>query len=192
MSYTTKGEGDMTRSITAILTLVILVSTSSGIAQSMDPIDELKACARMTDRNARFACFDSLGKRVLLEESADKSPTRGEVAQPDAITPAAATSAQPQRDDLGTSTFGDDQESKSVKDQDSESVTYEGRITSCKQGHYGDWYFFFDNGQVWINASRSNLRFKECDFKVKVTKDLFSYKMWIDDAKKPIRIRLHK
>ena len=174
----------MTRSITAILTLLIAVSTSSGIAQSVDPIDELKACAKMTDRDARFACFDNLGERVLREESADKKPTRGKVAQPEAITTAAATNAQPPPDDLGTSTLGDDQESKSIK--------YSGMITSCKKGHYGDWYFIFDNGQVWKEVSRRNFRFKECDFNVTVTKDLFGYKMWIDALEKPIRIKRHK
>ena len=67
----------MTRTSTAIFTLLITVSTSTGIARSVDPIEELKACAKMTDRDARYACLDNLGERVLREESAETKPTRG-------------------------------------------------------------------------------------------------------------------
>ena len=174
----------MNRSKTAICTILIMVSTSSGVAQSADPIEELKACARMTDRDARFACLDNLGQRVLREESADEKPTREEVAQSEAVTTATETNAQPPPDDLGVSKFGDNQESKSIK--------YSGTITSCKQGHYGDWYFTFDNGQVWKEVVDRDLRFKECNFSVTITKDFFGHKMKIDAFEKPIRIKRYQ
>ena len=174
----------MTRTNTAIFTLLITVSTSTGIAQSVDPIEELKACAKMTDRDARYACLDNLGERVLREESADKKPTPGKVAQPEAVTTAAATNAQPQPDDLGESTFGDDQESKSIK--------YSGMTRSCKKGEYGNWYFFLDNGQIWKEVNIRNRRFKECNFNVTITKDRFGYKMRIDASEKSIRVRRHE
>ena len=47
-----------------------LACISASIAQSADYADELKACAKMTDRNARFACYENLGKRALEGESA--------------------------------------------------------------------------------------------------------------------------
>jgi len=161
-----------------------MVSTSSGVAQSADPIEELKACARMTDRDARFACFDNLGERVLREESADEQPTREEVAQFVAVTTATETNAQPPPDDLGVSKFGDDQESK--------SINYSGMITSCKKGVYGNWYFILDNGQVWKEIVDRHLRFKECNFNVTITKDFFGYKMKIDAFEKPIRIKRYQ
>jgi len=174
----------MTRTNTAIFTFLITVSTSTGIAQSVDPIVELKACARMTDRDARFACLDNLGERVLQEESANKKPTPEEVAQPEALTTATATNVQPLPDDLGVSTFGDDQESKSIK--------YSGKIRSCKKGQYGDWYFFLENGQIWKEVNKRNRRFKECDFNVTIAKDVFGYKMRIDALEMSVRVRRHK
>jgi hypothetical protein len=171
-----KGGDGMTRSNTAIFILLITVFTSSGIAQSVDPVEELKACAKMTDRNARFACFDNLGERVLREASADKKPTREKMAQPEAVT-ATATNAQPLPDDLGKSTG---------------SIKYSGLITSCKKGHYGDWYFIFDNGQVWKEVNKRNRRFKECNFNATITRDGFGYKMQIHGVEKYLRVRRYR
>ena len=167
-----KGGEGMTRSSTAIFILLITVYTSSGVAQSVDTVEELKVCARMTDQDARFACFDNLGERVLREEPADKKPTQEKMAQPEAVT-ATATNAQPLPDDLGRS----------------KSIQYSGLITSCQKGQYGDWYFIFDNGQVWKEVNNRNLRFKECNFNATITKDVFGYKMQIDGVEKTIRIR---
>lgn len=174
----------MTRSNTAIFILLIMVSTSSGIAQSADPIEELKACARMTDRDARFTCLDNLGERVLREESADKKPMREKAAQPEAVTTAPATNAQPLPDDLSVPPLGDGQESKDIK--------FSGMITSCEKGHFGDWYFILDNGQVWEEVKSRNRRFKECNFNVTITKDFFGYIMRIDALDKTIRVRRYK
>ena len=173
-----KGGGGMTRSITAIFTLLIMVSTPAGIAQSADPVEELKACARMADPHARFACLDDLGQRVLGEEPAYKEPAQEEVAQPEAETTATPTNAQPLPEDLGVS--------------ESKTVNYSGMVTSCRQGHYGDWYFTFDNGQVWKEVNNRNRRFKECEFDVTITKDRFGYKMRIDAIDETIRVRRNR
>ncbi len=170
-----KGGDGMTRTNTAIFILLITVFTSFGIAQSVDPVEELKSCAKMTDRNARFACFDNLGERVLREASADEKPTREKMAQPEAVT-ATATSAQPLPDELGEST----------------SIKYSGLITSCKKGQYGVWYFIFDNGQVWKDATKRNRRFKDCNFNATITRDAFGYKMQIDGEEKYLRVRRHR
>ncbi len=165
----------MTRSNTAIFILLITVFTSSGIAQSVDPVEELKACAKMTDRNARFACFDNLGERVLREASADEKPTREKMAQPEAVT-GTATNAQPLPDDLGNST----------------GIKYSELITSCKKGPSGAWYFIFDNGQVWKEVNKRNRRFKECNFNATITKDGFGYKMHIHEVDKYLRVKRHQ
>ena len=165
----------MTQSNTAIFILLITVITSASMAQSADPVEELKACARMTDRETRFACFDKLGERVLQEELADRKPTREKVAQPEAVT-ATATNVQPLPGDWGKPG----------------SIQYGGLITSCKKGHYGNWYFIFDNGQVWKDVNKRNLRFKECNFNATITKDAFGYKMQIDGVEKTIRVRRNR
>ena len=165
----------MTRSNTAIFILLITVFTSFGVAQSVDTVEELKVCAKMTDQDARFACFDNLGERVLREEPADKKPTQEKMAQPEAVT-ATATNVQPLPDDFGSS----------------KSIQYGGLITSCKKGHYGNWYFIFDNGQVWKEVNKRNLRFKECNFNATITRDAFGYKMQIDGIEKTIRVRRNR
>ena len=162
----------MTRSIAAIFILLIAVFTSAGVAQPVDTVEELKVCARMTDQDARFACFDNLGERVLREEPVDKEPTQDQMPRPEAET-ATETNAQPLPDDFGCS----------------KSVQYSGLITSCKKGHYGNWYFIFDNGQVWKEVNKRNLRFKECNFNATITRDTFGYKMRIDSVERTIRVR---
>ena len=174
-SYMAKGGDGMTRSNTSIFILLITVFTSSGIAQFVDPVEELKACAKMTDRDARFACFDNLGERVLREASADEKPTREKVAQAEAVT-ATATNAQSLPDEFGKS----------------RSIQYSGLITSCEKGYYGNWYFIFDNGQVWKEVNKRNLRFKECNFNATITQDAFGYKMQIDGVEKTIRVRRNR
>ena len=200
----------MGRSILVFMILLTTVSASPGHAQSADDIDELKACAKMPVRDARYACFDSLAERVLRDESADEESTLGNKARPEAAVPPAAisapppserssqekvvppaavavpaaTGAQPPPDDVATLTVGDDKESKSAH--------YSGRITSCKKGHYGDWFFNFDNGQVWKEVSRRKLEFEECNFDATITKDLFGYKLSIAALEKPIRVKRQK
>ena len=92
----------MNRSIVVILILLITVSASPGIAQSVDPVDELKVCARITAPDERYACFDNLSERLLREESADEALTRGKVAQPEAVVTPAAISAQRPPDEEST------------------------------------------------------------------------------------------
>ena len=189
----------MTQSNTAIFILLITVFASSGVAQSLDAVEELKVCATMTDQDARFACLDNLGERVLREESADREPAPEKMAEPEAITATAreesadrepapekmaqpeavtatATDVQPLPDDLGNP----------------KNVQYGGLITSCKKGYYGNWFFVFDNGQVWKEVNNRNLRFKECNFNATITKDAFGYKMQIDGREKAIRVKRNR
>ena len=58
-----------------------------------------------------------------------------------------------------------------------ERVKYGGLITSCEKGRYGDWYFIFENGQVWKVVGSRKPRFQECNFYVTLETDGFGYKM---------------
>jgi len=162
----------MTRSNTAIYIFVIAMFTSSGLAQSIDPIEELKVCAKVTDQDARLACFDKLGESVLRDEPANKRPTQEEKAQPEAGTEAGVI-VMPLPDELG-----------GLK-----NVQYVGLITSCKKGVYGDWFFIFENEQVWKDVNNRNLRFKECHFKATITNYAFGYKMRIEGSDRTIRVK---
>lgn len=162
----------MIRSNTAIFLIATAIYTSSGVAQTVDIAAQLKTCAIMTDQNSRLACFDDLGERVLREEPVDEKPTQENKVQPEAITET-EVNAEPLPEDLGKS----------------KDVQYRGLITSCKKGHYDDWYFIFDNGQVWKQISGRNRRFKECNFHATITKDAFGYKMRVDGIQGVIRVR---
>lgn len=162
----------MTRSNAAIFILVIAASTSPSFAQSPDTVEEIRVCASMTDRDTRLACFDNLGERVLREESADKTPAQEETTQPEVAT-ATASDAQPLPDEP----------------RNSEDPQYSGLITSCKKGRYGDWYFVFDDGQVWKEVNSRNLRFKECNFNATIMRDRFGHQMQIDGFEKTIRVK---
>lgn len=162
----------MTRLNTATFILVTAMLTSSSVAQSVGTVEELKVCARMTDQSARLECFDNLGERALGKEPADEKPAQEQQVEPEAVTET-ATDVEPLPDDFGSS----------------KTAQYGGLITSCKRGHYGDWYFIFDNGQVWKEVNHRNLRFKECNFNATITKDAFGYKMQIDGMEKTIRVR---
>ncbi len=165
----------MIRSLETVFVLLVTVFATAGAAPAEDTSEALKACATMTDPQARLACYDELGQRALQEKPAAEPPQQEETVQPVTET-APAPVAQPLPDELG----------------ESGNTQYVGSITSCKQGHYGDWYFFFDNGQVWKAVSNRRLRFKECDFNVTISKDAFGYKMQIDGEKKSIRVRRHQ
>lgn len=165
----------MTRSITATLIFLMTVFASTGAAQSIDVVEELKVCASITDQEARLACFDSLGERVLGEASADASRQEEMAARPDAKA-ATVTSAQPLPDDLGTS----------------QAVEYVGLMTSCDRGASGRWYFFFDNGQVWKQVDTRNRRFKDCNGNATIMNDAFGYKMRIDGVERTIRVKRHR
>jgi len=160
----------------SILFLVLgFACTSASIAQSTDPLEEFKACAKIADRDTRFACFDNLGERVLQEESAVEKPTPEIVAEPEAA--ATATDAASLPDDLGGSSFGESKDNQ-----------HTGLITSCQESHDGRLFFFFDNGQVWKQVRYDKLRLKECNFSVTIMQDAFGYKMQIDGEEKRIRI----
>lgn len=165
----------MNRVNVAISTLLMAAFTSSAAAQSADIAEQVKACAGVKDQAARLACFDTLGERVLREEPAGRGPKPEKTARPEAEA-AASASLEPLPDDLGMS----------------KNVQYVGWITSCRKGASDDWFFFFDNGQVWKEVNGRSRRFKECNFEATITMDGFGYKMRIDGSDRTIRVKRHR
>ena len=174
----------MTRPGKTILTLLLLVSAPSGIAQSVDPVEDIKSCTRLTDRDARLACFDDIGERVLGEESVDGNTVRKEVAPREPMTTAPAVTAQPRPAVSGAASPGGGQAER--------SATFSGMMTSCKKGHFGEWYFVLDNGEIWKEVKKRNRRFEDCNLEVTITKDMFGYNMRIDALDRTIRVKRQK
>ncbi|MDH3616314.1 MAG: hypothetical protein OEQ90_07560 [Gammaproteobacteria bacterium] len=186
----------------SLLLTLWLAGLSISIAHAADPVEALRICAKMTDSDARLACYDELGQRVLEGESADEQTPPETVAEAAAAATSTATAAtQPALatepaetteptgaatdvpslpDHLGGTSF----ERESEKGQ----FEHRGLVTSCKKGADDRWYFFFENGQVWKQANKSNRRFKECHYFVTVTRDGFGYKMQVDGETAKIRV----
>ena len=165
----------MTRLNTTVFLLWITFLASSSFAQSVDALEEIKVCAAVTEQDARLACFDRLSDQVLQQGPADTASAQQNATKTE-VDIAAATVVKPLPEDLGSSKVD----------------RYAGTVTSCRKGQSGDWYFFFDNDQVWKHVSNRKLRFKECSFDVTITKDTFGYKMQIDGETRTIRVRRHR
>ena len=138
-------------------------------------------CAKFSSSSARLECYDQLATRLLavtIETHATTKPAQS--APPLAVAETGQEKAAlPQ--DIGGTQFG--QEAKEEQPE-----TYRGTITSCKKGGDGKHLFIFDNGQVWKQVKSNKRRYKNCNFEVTITEDIFGYKMAIDGQKRSIRI----
>jgi hypothetical protein len=166
----------MNRSRKAIFPLLLVASAIPGTAQSSDPIQELMTCARTTDRDARLACYDDLGERVLRAEASGTASAR------EGATASTATDTDEQSlpSDLG------------FPKHEEKLDTYSGKVMSCQKGRFGDWYFIFDNGQIWKDVGNSWYHFKDCNFDVTITDDSIGYKMTIDSLDRTLRVKRHQ
>jgi len=158
-----------------------LACMSTSITRAAGPVEALKTCAKMTDRDARLACYDKLGKRVLSEESGNEALPSVSDAQSKTSETTETESTNPSLpDDIGGADF--EEQSQSTKNQD------KGLITSCKKGADKRWYFSFDNGQIWKESNKGRRRFKECNFIATITRDGFGYRMQIEGETMKIRV----
>jgi len=146
---------------------------AGGPAWSAEPIADIRACAAVTDADARLACFDELAERVQHEELA--------------VDPAPAVAAEePEEASLPEYLGGAD-----FEEQSDDFVTHhQGTVTGCQQGRDGRWYFIFSNGQVWRQSNVERRRFKECNFLATISRDGFGYKMAIEVQGKQETIRV--
>lgn len=168
--------------------IVCLSFAAISIAESPDPIDELKACAKTADQDERIACYEALGKRVLAadaEATAKKAqPVQSSPIAAEAAAVVAVASTPELKDDLGGERF--------AKESDPAYAENQGLITSCKYGRDDRWYFYFDNGQVWKQSNYGRMSFDECNFIATINKDLFGYKMEIEGRDGKIRVTRRK
>ena len=174
--------------ISLIWTLIACLSFAAiSIAESSDPIDELKACAKRANPDERITCYEALGKRVLEADEATTAKKEEHVQPPVAAeaTVVVADSSTPElKDDLGGEHF--------AKETDPADAQNQGLITSCRYGRDDRWYFYFDNGQIWQQSNFGRLSFDECNFIATINKGLFGYKMKIDGRDGNIRVARRK
>ena len=170
------------RTIPVFVLILSLACIPGTTAHATDAVEGLRLCAKMSDRDARLACYDDLGKRLLGEASTDDMSSANEDIQAEvseAETVAAVTPSLP--DDLGGADF--------EKQAGTEPPENKGRVTSCKKGGDNRWYFFFDNEQVWKESNTGRNRFKDCNFVATITRDGFGYKMQQEGKTRTIRVK---
>ena len=141
---------------------------ASGPACSAETLADIKACAEVTDADARLACFDELAARVQHEEPA--------IAAEPAVAAAPAAAEEPEEDALPDHLGGADFEEQA----EDFKTHHQGTITECWHGRDNRWYFRFSNGQIWRQSNADRLRLKECNFPATISRDGFGYKMRIE------------
>ncbi len=196
-----------------LLLALLLAGTAAGIAGAADPVDELKVCAKIQDRDARLACYDRLGQRVLADERVAEVPpppvadetevppqvaAQADVPPPPEPPPPAAEAAAPAPATVASETTATASDAPSLPDNlggtfyEKQSkagrTAYRGQVTSCRKGPDKRWYFYFASGQVWRESNTSQRRFSDCRFIVTITRDGLGYKMQIDGKKSKIRV----
>ena len=135
----------------------------AGVTHAADAVEALRACAAVTDRDARLTCYDDLSKRLLEDESATQTPS--------AVPPSLPA-------DLGGTAF----------EKMSGAPANKGRVTSCEKGADNRWYFFFDNEQVWKESNTGRYRFRDCNFIATISRDGFGYRMQQEGETRKIRV----
>jgi len=144
------------------------------LAQSSD---DLSRCGSIDDDAKRVACYDEIaGRQSTVQDVATE-------AAPASSAPVAAESEEyaPLTADVGA-------ERLDKKDRVDKDKPVRGHITSCRRGNFDDYFFYFDNGQVWKQKSDGRLYYEVCDFSVTISRDFFGYKMQIDGEKGRVRI----
>ena len=151
------------------LTIFILgsVALAAMVEVHAQASGDLAQCAQLEDADARLACYDEITGKSIEKEPTGTAPP----AEPMPLT-----------QDVGEEQLAGDSKSKR------EPAVFHGRVTECKKDSTNKLYFYFDNGQVWKQRSDARASFRECDFPVTITKDVFGYKMQIEGDGKKIRV----
>lgn len=179
-----------------LVTATAAVFSSASVADSVAIVAELKSCARIVANDNRVACYEALGKQVIQDEAPMQansklvpggSATATETAiVTEATTATLAPSEQPSMtDSMGGYKFAD-------KPSDHPDNDIHTRVVRCQQNIDKDWYFEFENGQVWKQVDRTRRHFNVCDFAVVVSEDGLGYKMRVEGKDWRIRISRRK
>ena len=139
----------------------------SAAANAQEPGD-LEKCAQLEDSQARLECYDAVSQRQPA-------------AEPPAAAPEPEVSSEPEQ-------LSDEVGEEQLENREVKEGPVQGRLTNCRKGATGKWYFYFDNGQVWEQRDNDRVHLKECDFDVTISKDFFGYKMTLPDSDNKIRV----
>jgi len=151
----------------ALVALALLAGVFTLMAPRLlladDSLDELRSCAALEDNSQRLACYDELGGRQST------LPAEPQLA------------VMPVPDELGAESLG-------RSNDEEEALVVVARVIMCKKDVRKKYLFHLEGGQVWRQVSDRRLYWKECDFKVTISKDIFGYKMQLEGEKTRFRV----
>ncbi len=173
------------RIIGTVLAAVQLVA-GAAVAETT-----VESCQQLTDDAERLACYDRVfraGQAVPAEPAptapAPVEPAPAPTVTPDPEPPAPAAQQQPDTVPLDDR-VGRESLDRDEKPKDPDIV---GHVRSCKENARGRYFFFFDNGQVWKQVDNTPIRWRECNFEVRLRKDFFGYSLQPVGEKKKVRV----
>ena len=154
--------------------LAVLATIIAVPAQSQDLGEALARCATIAEDDARLTCFDALGALLVGEQDAEQ------VVAP-AVVAAAPAGPAPLTDAVG--------KERIEQPKADEREKYSARVVSCQESvQSGQYYFRFENGQVWKQSNYRRLGFRDCEFDIEISKDSFGYQMYIPSKDRSFRI----
>ncbi len=161
-----------------VLVGMIVLATPSLLFAQGDVSAGLEHCSTIDDATARLACYDELSGRQMPPDVAPAVvPAPPPESPPEAPAQASTGSSI---DELGSESLSGAPEK--------EELAVRATVTKCQKDSRKRYFFFFENGQVWKQASDKRLYFRDCNFEVTITKDYFGYKMQRDGEKGRTRI----
>lgn len=153
--------------------------------------EKLQQCRALEDQAVRLACYDEVASRKPDAEPATPTVVETDTAaeqsseETDSVTAVAVEVAPTQTvEDERLATLGQEQ----VGVKKSEELELQARVVRCEKDGFRRYFFYFENGQVWKQKSDRRLSYKECDFNITITKDVFGYKMLPEGETRRIRI----
>lgn len=174
--------------ITIINTLIVF-GLASGLtlsiaegqvahASAADLGNAIKSCAQITDSLTRLDCFDAISKQLSEGQIGVEDQTNA-ASKPEEPSPNSSTTEITNA--VGGSEFS--------RDKESGPEVYTAKVSRCQQGADGRWFFIFSNQQVWKQVKNNSRRYRNCNFDVTISKDIFGYVMQRQDNERKIRVK---
>ena len=196
------------KTLRKILIAVTFLFVSPGVptAGAQESVGvALNKCAGIDDDSARLSCYDALatvpvdgqnnvgvaddndvgatGATGAAGSAADTTAVTAVVADTTAVIAVVEEAADPVplTDEVG--------KERLEATPDEEQPKFSANVIACtKSVHSGQYYFTFENGQVWKQSNYSNLNLRDCEFDVEISKSAFGYKMYIPSKERTVRI----
>ncbi|MEM7084177.1 MAG: hypothetical protein AAF465_15720 [Pseudomonadota bacterium] len=157
--------------------------------------EQLALCAERVPDAARLACYDGLAEQMTastpLTPSVDsvEAPAAADTATVDVSTGVPVATAQP----AATATGSAEKKTENVETfgrNENQKQSIRVMLEKTKRNARGDWYFYFDNGEVWKQIDSSRRRIPALPVAATISRGIFSsYKLHIDGERWAMKVR---